>query len=612
MLRGLGAGDRVALYSYDQTVKRVVSFDESVEVPRGERERLVLSRFDQLGPTWGKTSLGAALIRAADDLDAAVDKEQPLAGRQVVVLSDMQNGSDIETLQAYRWPDAVLTTVQLIRPDKTSNASLQLLDDLAEQEDQRGFRVRITNAEDSQQQQFQVVWASRDGQPLGDPRSISVPPGESRVLCAAPLPADQTASELRLTGDDHDFDNRHYLVPPRRQETRLLYVGSEEADDPQHMLYYLQRGLTNDPWHPIQISVADRNADWLPKLPRQPSGSTDPRQAARTVVESNATSGQPVDPTEENTRLLAPHLVIVTERLREDELQRLGTYLSAGGVVLYVVHGSDTTRDELAPLLGQSLTAVERVEPIDYAMLSEIDFQHPLFSPFANPRYNDFSKIHFWAYNRLQLAANSDLRVLARFDNGDPALLELNRDPGRLWVLTSGWHPDDSELARSSKFVPLISGMIHQRDAFSGSSFDVYQPVPRPADSMSERTTVVGPDGTVSILAENQVTFDDTSLPGIYSVRYGETEYDFAVNLASSESKTAPLDVAQLEQRGVHFGKHETEADLLAARRQMRDIELEAQQSYWQWLIAAALVVIALESLVAGRRTLRSPEEAIA
>ncbi len=48
------------------------------------------------------------------------------------------------------------------------------------------------------------------------------------------------------------------------------------------------------------------------------------------------------------------------------------------------------------------------------------------------------------------------------------------------------------------------------------------------------------------------------------------------------------------------------------ARRQMRNIELESQQGYWQWLIAAALIAIVLESLVAGRRTLQSPEEAVA
>jgi hypothetical protein len=179
-------------------------------------------------------------------------------------------------------------------------------------------------------------------------------------------------------------------------------------------------------------------------------------------------------------------------------------------------------------------------------------------------------------------------------------------------VLTAGWHPDDSELARSSKFVPLLSRMIDEHDVSSGSTYYVHQSVPRPSESRTQETMVVGPDGAQWPLAEDQTHFENASQPGVYSTTYGDTSYDFAVNLAPSESRTAPLDVAQLEQRGARLGKAETQAEIMDARRQMRDIELESQQSYWQWLIAAALIAIVLESMVAGRRTLQSPEEAVA
>ena len=46
--------------------------------------------------------------------------------------------------------------------------------------------------------------------------------------------------------------------------------------------------------------------------------------------------------------------------------------------------------------------------------------------------------------------------------NGDPALVELKRGPGRVLVLTSGWHPADSQLALSSKFVPLLHALLEQ------------------------------------------------------------------------------------------------------------------------------------------------------
>jgi hypothetical protein len=45
---------------------------------------------------------------------------------------------------------------------------------------------------------------------------------------------------------------------------------------------------------------------------------------------------------------------------------------------------------------------------------------------------------------------------LAWFDSNDPAWLEVPAGRGSLLVWTSGWHPADSDLALSSKFVPLL------------------------------------------------------------------------------------------------------------------------------------------------------------
>ena len=36
----------------------------------------------------------------------------------------------------------------------------------------------------------------------------------------------------------------------------------------------------------------------------------------------------------------------------------------------------------------------------DYAMFGRIDFSNPLFHSMADPQFNDFSKIRFWALDR--------------------------------------------------------------------------------------------------------------------------------------------------------------------------------------------------------------------
>jgi hypothetical protein len=235
-------------------------------------------------------------------------------------------------------------------------------------------------------------------------------------------------------------------------------------------------------------------------------------------------------------------------------------------------------------------------------LLGDINFSHALFAPFANPRYSDFTKIHFWKHRPLSLKTPAATMVVARFDNGDPAMLERTLGTGRVLALTSGWHPDDSQLALSSKFVPLMGGLL---DLACGgvptpASVSIGASVPLPAQS-AIGVTVVAPDAHEISLPADAATFAATDQPGIYRVAGGTTETRFAVNLPAAESDTAPLDAGQLEQRGVRFGSGLTRAERIERVRQQRDTELESRQKVWHWLIAAALAVLIFESWWAGR-----------
>ena len=120
-------------------------------------------------------------------------------------------------------------------------------------------------------------------------------------------------------------------------------------------------------------------------------------------------------------------------------------------------------------------------------MLGEIDFAHPLFAAFGNPRYSDFTKIHFWRHQAFALKEPATTRVVAHFDNGEPAILERPMGAGRIFVFTSGWQPEQSQLALSSKFVPLMQSLI---DLAAGgpeqtSSLTVGQKVPLPPTGSS-------------------------------------------------------------------------------------------------------------------------------
>jgi hypothetical protein len=259
----------------------------------------------------------------------------------------------------------------------------------------------------------------------------------------------------------------------------------------------------------------------------------------------------------------------------------------------------------LGRLLEREGLSAEEAEVDQYALLGQIDFRHPLFAPMADPRFNDFTKIHFWRYRRLDVASPDDesLRVLARFDNGDPALLEQAVGRGRLMTLTSSWRPIDSELARSSKFVLLMATLLEYSEGGqpARSYYAVNEPIRLPPDSQAQtRRTLRRPDGAQVTLASRDAVFANTELPGRYELSTPAKKILYAVNVAASESKTTPMDADQLEQLGVQLGLSQSVEASPTERRRLRDIELEKRQKIWRWLLAATLIVLIGETWLGG------------
>jgi hypothetical protein len=61
-------------------------------------------------------------------------------------------------------------------------------------------------------------------------------------------------------------------------------------------------------------------------------------------------------------------------------------------------------RPTIAALAGAADIEVSEASG-DYALFGEVDFTHPIFAPFADPRFSDFSRIHFWKHRRWTIGA---------------------------------------------------------------------------------------------------------------------------------------------------------------------------------------------------------------
>ena len=146
--------------------------------------------------------------------------------------------------------------------------------------------------------------------------------------------------------------------------------------------------------------------------------------------------------------------------------------------------------------------------------------------------------------------------------------------------------------------MPLISRLAGRSPAVQEGRHIIGQQVSLSTAETAQAVTVRQPDGTEVSIPAGCRTFDATDQPGIYTVTSPAGERRFVVNLSPAETQTDPLDVAQLEQRGVRIGTAVSRTEELAAQRQLRDLELEGRQRYWQWLIAGTLVVLVLETLI--------------
>ena len=535
----LAAFDEVALFIFTDRVQTLANFPDDAATSHEAMIGAARQHVRSLQPTWSTSNLGLALTTVASELAAAGDAQQSLAEPQIVVISDFQRGTRIDALSAYEWPEKVRVVTRPVAVKQTTNAHVQLLISHDDADDAE-LRVRVASAADSAGDQFFVRWSSEVKPSTDGETAVYVPPGQSRVVRLPRPESNLQADRIVLRGDDHDFDNTFFVVPPRKQEITLLYAGDDKADDPEGLRYYLQLATCGDPLR--QVTIAE------------------PQDAATASPDKTP-------------------LIVVARPLTQSTAAAYRTYVEQGGTLLVVPASRDAASS--LPLLLEDVEVLPATTPRegDFALLGEIDFTHALFVPFANPRYNDFTRIHFWQHHPVKLKDAATTRVLAKFDNGDPWLLVRTLGKGHVVALTSPWSPDDSQFAISSKFVPFVGSLL---DLACGST--------RPLHGV-----LVGEPVNTSADASGRVaTFDS---PGIHQ----QGTESIAVNLDPAESDTAPLQMEQLDQLGVKQGQSLSRAERLSRIRQQRDTELEGRQKVWRWLLVACLVLLIGETLWAAR-----------
>ena len=582
VIEDLNDEDQLAIVAFDEEPQILFSFEQSTQLDSASRKRAALTAIGGTSPSWYATEMGQAISFAADmatghEAEVSSDPENAAAeeiNATLILISDMQQGAEIESLQQYAWPKRLTLETRRVNASQTTNARAQILSESNFADESDRIRVRVSNTPDSQSARFTLGYASSAG---SDPESelpVQVPPGESRVV-RMPIPSSSVTS-LVLQGDDHSFDNQWHLVSNEPESVSLLFVGkaiddsetkSQENDSAARnsLLYYLKRVPISNKRVNVTVDQIDPE-----KLTIAPLPATTP-------------------------------LIVVADSVPERMTNQLREYAKLGGRILFVLSNAEASklRGTIASLSDAPAEsfAIAEAEIDDYSMLTDIQFTHPIFQSMADPKFNDFTKVRFWSHRKIQGVTES-WTALANFDSGDPALLEHQVGTGRIWVLASGWQPTESQLALSTKFLPLVYSFFGRLSSStdSQSSITVGE---APAFTPSPTALVSDPSGRSFSFASISET-EGINQPGIYRFEDNGNAKRFAVNLAGPESNTFPLAREAFERFGIKLGTPAAALPSESTRRQLRDVELEKQQKLWQWLLVAALALLAMETIWGG------------
>jgi len=604
IVRQSGPTDAISVYQFDRTMRPLVAIDSALQTPASQRQTQALAGLKSLAPTWKHTDLGLSLLTAADllqtDWDSASDSNATLS--EIVVVTDFQNGAEVERLAEYTWPASCKVRIERVEPMVKGNASVSLLnpDDVQKKESEspsskqgsgnesaerayvEQLRVRVSNTAGSPNESFRLHWLDGELRPIEESRTACRVPAGSSLTVRMPVRPEGSVA-IELDGDGSDFDNRYFFCRTEPLQSSLLCVESASRAPDESLGYFLAQ---------LPLSDASRTVSYQQRQP----ASLDPWPSV---------SSSP--------------LIVASNELVLSDMDALVEHMNQGGGLLWVwdaaamSNGADASDKKpvdyslgLQKLAGIAETVdgnVSEAKVRQYAMVQSVDFKHPLFADLSDSKFNDFSKLRFWKHRRFKAQPSDEWRTLAKFDDGSPALICKERGAGKLWVLLSGWQPLESQLALSTKFVPLISGLFRisapvVNDDVSlrvGSSLEI--PDDEKLLDRSGREVpnekIDGKSGKTSVLSE----------PGVFRrLNAKGTETLLAVNTMESESNTSVGGLERLEKLGVVMSESKLQKPDESTHRQLRAVELESQQGWWRWMIFGVIGLIGVESLLCVRK----------
>ena len=573
VLDGLGEGDRVAVATFDEQARE--RFPLSLDLVAGR------TALEGLAPTHLGTRLEAGL-----QLAGRILAEPEGRVREVALISDYQR-TGWEDGGRVRLPDGVSLRTASVADAADGDAAANVALAEAALRTGDGGRVRLVarlaNMGEARVDALPVSLEIAGRTVATIP--VDMPPrGTGTVVFEnLALPEGRSRARLTIPGDGLEIDDEFRFVAASEAGLRTLILGTNRGSEDPGL--FLERAL--------RIGEA-------------------PRIEASRALASGIDAGG----------LASADFVVLNDADLADAGRAglLRDWVSAGGGLLIVL--GPGARMERWSAAGQGLLGAEPGPLVDVGegrRLSWLDYDHPVFELFSAPRSGDFSGARFMRLWEVEPAAGT--AVLARFDSGEPALLEHVVGEGRVLVWTSTLDRYWNDLALQPVFLPFVHRLaLHatgyrepERWIEAGGTLELGSLVGIGGVAGGGDGGLAGGDGEWVLvdpagdrhrleIAEGR-TWIDFPETGFYAVEARDgaiPPVTVAVNPRIAESDLAPVAMERVAE-AVGGAPPAREAGDGAAGSEGETVPRRAEL-WWPLLLLAALV-LGVESVLANRWT---------
>ena len=548
--------EQIALVSFDKRYAVVNRF-----VVDKNRLRFAVT---SLNAGWDGTDYEQAL-RGAESLLSELKTTGP---KKIVMISDFQATGWNQANATFKLAnDTQLTTLDVGGNAPESNVAVTNIEargTVFGQKYQENLAVHLANFSDSPRDHLQVDFQI-DNQTV-EKRDVTLGSRDSKVIEFTDFNLNDGANRCTVEINSTDFagDNHFYFTLRREVPAKALIIESSTRGRSDSL--HLQSALTTNDDLPFTFNV-------------KTAGAVDPTSIAEYTLVILNDAGS-----------VAPALA--------DSLTKF--VLNGGQLIIATGPRTDVSsfNNALQQVVPATLTESVQTKAAESVAISDVKFDHPIFEVFQQS--GRLAAAHVVGYFRSQPATNAT--VLARFEDGSPALVEATAGKGRVLLFTSSLGPSWNDLPLTPLYLPFVHQMVRYVGSREvGSWYKLGQTFTVAKEPKGGVPPVDAPTGTR--LTENRLTPDGDLLltgaePGFYRLRYSARPDFVAVDVDGAEGDFSKLDFGQF-MAGVTGGAGNAESS--EAERKLSNEEVEGRQKVWWSLLFIALLLLVTESLIARR-----------